>query len=101
MLATILASITFLWHWGQSLKSDYVRTNKIMLGDLLEEDTEGKQTQPPTAGKFIVRHVLNALNGLYLTTYTSAAAACSNGLAQHHAAHPCSCLGHLPAGACL
>ena len=44
MLATILASITFLWHWGQTLKSDYVRENKIMLGDLLEEDDTSRPT---------------------------------------------------------
>ena len=51
MLAFILAAITFLWSWGQGLKAAYVRGNKILLRDLLEEDAAGKRTQPRSAGK--------------------------------------------------
>ncbi|KAL4425077.1 hypothetical protein ABPG77_010391 [Micractinium sp. CCAP 211/92] len=41
VLAFILSCITYLWHWGQKKKLQYIRDNKILLRDLYEVDPAG------------------------------------------------------------
>lgn len=46
-LSAALSCITYLWHWGQTKKLEYVRNNKILLRDLYDID---HIADPPAEG---------------------------------------------------
>lgn len=47
VLSGILAALTFLWHWGQSMKLQHVRRRRLLLSSVLQRDDPGAALATP------------------------------------------------------